>query len=117
MKPATITGGHRSDESFRHEALLYAGPADFVDRTATFIRDALVADEPILVVVGAPRIELLRSELGRDAARVQFADMGTVGQNPARIIPAWREFVGQHAGGGRRVRGVGEAIWAGRSGG
>ena len=38
-----------------------------------------------------------------------------VGANPARIIPAWQEFVDEHGGEGRPVRGIGEPIWAGRS--
>ena len=46
---------------------------------------------------------------------VTFADMAEVGVNPARIIPAWREFVDAHAGRGRRLRGIGEPIWAQRS--
>ena len=37
-----------------------------------------------------------------------------LGANPARIIPAWQEFVAEHAAPGRRVRGIGEPIWAGR---
>jgi anti-sigma regulatory factor (Ser/Thr protein kinase) len=36
-----------------------------------------------------------------------------VGANPARIIPAWREFV--DANPGRRLRGIGEPVWAERS--
>jgi anti-sigma regulatory factor (Ser/Thr protein kinase) len=41
--------------------------------------------------------------------------MAEVGANPARIIPAWREFVDRHAGSGRRLRGIGEPIWPGRT--
>jgi anti-sigma regulatory factor (Ser/Thr protein kinase) len=41
--------------------------------------------------------------------------MARVGQNPARIIPAWREFVAEQASSGRRFRGIGEPIWATRS--
>ncbi|MEX1102262.1 MAG: sensor histidine kinase [Actinomycetota bacterium] len=102
-------------ESFRHEALFYTGTDDFVARTGPFIRDGVHADEPVLVVVGAPKIDMLRSDLGPDADDVYFEDMAGVGQNPARIIPAWREFVDRHAGLGRRLRGIGEPIWAGRS--
>jgi anti-sigma regulatory factor (Ser/Thr protein kinase) len=36
-----------------------------------------------------------------------------VGTNPARIIPAWNDFVTAHEG--RRLRGIGEPIWAERS--
>ena len=57
----------------------------------------------------------MREELDGAANRVHFADMAEVGSNPARIIPAWREFVTRHAPSGRRLRGIGEPIWAERS--
>lgn len=69
----------------------------------------------MLVVVDAHKIDALRAELGRDAARVCFADMAEVGHNPARIIPAWQDFVSEHASGGRRLRGIGEPIGPRRS--
>lgn len=100
---------------FRHEALLYAGDAEFVDRASSFIRDGLVADEPMLVVVSTEKIAALREELGGRASEVRFADMLDVGANPARIIPAWQAFVDEHGGRGRPVRGIGEPIWAARS--
>jgi anti-sigma regulatory factor (Ser/Thr protein kinase) len=100
---------------FRHEALLYAGADEFVDRSLSFIREGLTADEPVLVMVGAPKIDTLRAQLDGDAGGVHFADMGQVGANPARIIPAWRDFVSQQSVPGRSMRGIGEPIWAGRS--
>ena len=100
---------------FRHDALFYAGTAEFVDRTAAFIGDSVASREPILVVVSTEKIEQLRRRLGGDPDGVGFADMAQVGQNPARIIPAWREFVSEHASSGRRCRGIGEPIWAARS--
>jgi anti-sigma regulatory factor (Ser/Thr protein kinase) len=100
---------------FRHEALFYAGRDDFVRRTGAFLRDAVEADEPALVVVDAAKIALLREELGDAAGGVQFADMAEVGTNPARIIPAWREFVTRSAPTGRRLRGIGEPIWPERT--
>src|SRR6478736_3495514 len=71
---------------FRHEALLYAGDDGFVDGTLPWLREAVAAQEPALVVVSA-----------------------------ARIAPAWREFVDAHADSGRRLRGIGEPIWADRT--
>ena len=100
---------------FRHEALLHAGETEFVAQAATFIRDGLDAGEPVLVVVGPKKIAALRDELGDRATDVRFADMLDVGANPARIIPAWQAFVGEHGGRGRTVRGIGEPIWAARS--
>ena len=91
-------------DGFRHEALLYAGDDGFLEATLPWIRDAVAGGEPILVVISAARIARLREELGADAEGVTFADMADVGTNPARIIPAWREFVDAHAGQGRRLR-------------
>jgi anti-sigma regulatory factor (Ser/Thr protein kinase) len=99
---------------FRHEALLYAGETDFVRQTSSFIKDGVESGEPILVVVGAEKIAALRDELGLQANAVLFDDMLEVGRNPARIIPAWRAFVDEHAGSGRPLRGIGEPIWAAR---
>src|ERR1043166_1726922 len=102
------------DERFRHEALFYAGDDQFVEACVTFIRAGLEADEPTLVVALADKLEKLREALGPDAERVQFADMNAVGRNPARIIPAWQEFVDEHAEPGLRLRGIGEPIFPAR---
>jgi anti-sigma regulatory factor (Ser/Thr protein kinase) len=99
------------DDEFRHEALFYSGRADFLQQIIAFLREGLESGEPALVVLSAPKIEALRAELNGDADRVEFADMSEVGLNPARIVPAWREFVERHSGAGRRLRGVGEPIW------
>jgi anti-sigma regulatory factor (Ser/Thr protein kinase) len=109
---ATLAG----KATFRHEALLYAGHDGFLAGTVPFIRAALEVDEPVLAMVSAAKIELLRDALDDDdAAGVHFADMRAVGSNPARIIPAWREFVEEHASPARPVWGIGEPIWADRS--
>src|SRR5215210_3461740 len=94
--------------AFRHEAMLYDSPETFVEGAAPFIRDAVAAGEPIMVAIGAEKIDLLRTLLGDDAEHVVFADMADLGANPARIIPAWQEFVDTHAAEGRPMRGIGE---------
>ncbi len=100
-------GGH-----YRHEAFFYTGDDDFMMGALGFIRDAVAAEEPILLVLDTRKIEALRTDLGSARDRVLFADMAAVGANPARIIPAWQDFVAQYAGSGVRVRGIGEPIWA-----
>jgi anti-sigma regulatory factor (Ser/Thr protein kinase) len=100
--------------AFRHEALLYADHREFLAGTVPFIHDGLARDEPTLVVVDSAKIAAIRDELGDDADRVYFADMSTVGRNPARIIPRWRQFIDDHLRPDRPVRGIGEPIWAGR---
>ena len=99
--------------TFRHEALLYDGLEEFVEHVGGFLRDGLDRNEAALVVVDADKIERLREAVDADSA-VTFADMAHVGSNPARIIPAWRDFVARH-GPDRPFRGVGEPIWPDRS--
>jgi anti-sigma regulatory factor (Ser/Thr protein kinase) len=100
---------------FRHEALLYAGSTEFVDQVTRFVVDGLALDQPVLVAAQADKLDLVRRSLGANADRASFLDMGTVGRNPARVIPAWRQFVADHAASGRQLRGVGEPIWPSRT--
>ena len=101
--------------TFRHEALFYAGFDEFLGGTLPFLREGIALGEPMLVVVDAAKIRALRAALGADASSVHFADMGVVGANPARIIPAWRDFVDEHAVEGQSFRGIGEPVWPDRS--
>jgi anti-sigma regulatory factor (Ser/Thr protein kinase) len=111
-RPAPTVAGER----YRHEALFYATADDFVDQTVAFVRDAVTADEPVLVVLASAKNAQLAEALGADGDRVEFADMDAIGANPARIIPAWDDFLARHAGSGRRLRGIGEPISASRTG-
>jgi hypothetical protein len=106
MEPALRT--------FRHEAFLYAGSTAFLEGTVPFVQAGLRAGEPVLVMAAAWKIDPLRKALGRDAERVSFADMGRVGRNPARLIPAWRDFLATH-GCARPARGICEAAFAERT--
>jgi anti-sigma regulatory factor (Ser/Thr protein kinase) len=98
---------------YRHAAVFYSGREGFLEKLVPFIREGVAGREPTLVVVSADKIDALRSELAGDTAGVQFADMGEVGANPARIIPAWQDFVEAHDG--RSVRGIGEPIFPERN--
>jgi anti-sigma regulatory factor (Ser/Thr protein kinase) len=88
---------------------------EFVLRTLPFLREGIRAREAILVVVSAAKIDALRHRLGHEASAVQFADMAAVGANPARIIPAWLDFIDDHRGSEQRCRGIGEPIYPDRS--
>lgn len=98
---------------FQHEALIYEGPEEYLEGTVPFLRGAIEAGEPAMVAVGRSQREWIEDELGEAAEGVRFADMETLGRNPAWIIPFWREFVDE-AGGGP-VRGIGEPVWAART--
>ncbi len=100
-------------ERFAHEAAFYDGAAEHAHALLPFIREGIEAEEPVLVALLPAVITELRDELGDDERRVTFLDMAELGANPARIIPAWRQFLAAHRQRGP-VRGIGEPIWAGR---
>src|SRR3977135_950733 len=103
QSPATV----RTEDSFRHVTLFYAGEDGFLEGTLPFIEDAVTSEEPILVAVANPKIELLRESREDDAECVHFADLSVLGSNPARIIPAWRRFLDEHSPDRCPVRGIG----------
>lgn len=116
MSTVSLTQTPRDEAvgGYRHEAFLYSGFAEFVSGTISFIRRALDAGDPVLVVVSGEKIGLLRQELGAEAENVSFADMAGVGDNPARIIAVWQAFVAAHAG-ARQLWGIGEPVHPERS--
>ncbi len=99
---------------FVHEAYLYASDRQFLAGAVPFVEAGLAAGEAVLVVVDREKIGALRGCLGPKAARVEFAEMRSVGRNPARIIPLWQDFVDENAS-TRGVRGIGEPVWLGRT--
>jgi anti-sigma regulatory factor (Ser/Thr protein kinase) len=99
---------------FHHEALLHTGMASLVAAAAPPMRAAVARGEPVLVLVDTATSELLRGSLGTFADGVRFGDMRALGRNPARLIPAWREFVDEFATAGRPVLGLNESLWPGR---
>ncbi len=101
--------------TLEHDALFYTDAASYRSGCLDFVRAGLEQDEPVLVAVPQPGLSLLRSALNpAEAAMVRTRDMSVAGRNPGRIIgTVLAAFVGEH--GGRRVRIIGEPIWAGRT--
>jgi anti-sigma regulatory factor (Ser/Thr protein kinase) len=110
----THTPPGKAIAGYRHEAFLYSGRAEFLSGALSFIRQAVSAGDPILVMVSAEKIDLLRQQLGAGTENVTFADMASVGDNPARIIAAWQAFVQDHAG-AAQLWGIGEPVYPERS--
>ncbi|MFG3708176.1 anti-sigma factor RsbA family regulatory protein [Micromonospora sp. NPDC047670] len=100
-------------EAFVHEGLFYRDPDELLAGTVPFVTGGLTAGEPVLVAMPGANLRLVRDAVG-ETDGVRWADMTEAGRNPGRIIP-WvlQAFIDQHAG--RRVRIIGEPIWAGRS--
>jgi anti-sigma regulatory factor (Ser/Thr protein kinase) len=99
--------------AFRHVGFFYRTAAEYADTVAGFLGDGLAAGEAAFAALPPDKGSLIADALGADAARVEFADMTEIGRNPAWIIPRVEAFADQHAG--RRMRYVGEPIWASRS--
>jgi len=99
----------------RHAALFYAGRDKFAELTAAFVRQGLDVGDAVMVLAKGDRVGALQEELGSNAAEVLFGDMEEIGRNPARILPVWQDFIASRHGSNRGLRGVGEAIWAGRT--
>jgi hypothetical protein len=105
----------RERQSYRHEAYLWDSAADFTAAMVAFVEEGLESGEPVMVALIPEHIQWLQDGLtGRSVDQVEFVDMTQLGRNPARIIPAWREFVTSRSEPGRPVRGIGEPIWPGR---
>jgi anti-sigma regulatory factor (Ser/Thr protein kinase) len=98
--------------AYQHALLLWKSEAEFITATAAFVRAGIARGEPALVATVPRRLAALRVSLGTSARRVRFVDMTRMGANPARIIPAWLDFLLDC--GGKPARGVGEPLWAGR---
>ena len=49
--------------AFRHEAFLYSGLDEFMAGALSFIQGGLSAGVPILVVLSADKLDMLRSEV------------------------------------------------------
>ena len=101
--------------SFIHEAFLYDDDQQFFDRTVPFIDEGVADGEAVLVVLDRDRIDSLRSRVSPKNGDVQYQDMAEVGLNPGRIISAWVRFVEENRAAGKKMRGIGEPIWDGRS--
>jgi len=99
---------------FRHEAFFYSGDEEFLAGTVPYLEEGICGGETVLVVLPDRRMELVREALGTAANNIEFWPMGDVGRNPARLIPAWRDFL-LTCDLERGVRGLGEPVSPDRS--
>lgn len=105
----------RAQQSYRHEAFLWRSRSDYVSVLVPFIRDGIEAGEAVMIALLPEHVAWIAAELGPLPAQVQLVDMAELGHNPARIMPAWLQFLDTSCGRRRPARGIGEPIWAGRS--
>jgi anti-sigma regulatory factor (Ser/Thr protein kinase) len=113
--PQEIQPHEMEQTDFHHEAFFYGDAEEFLAGALPFLRDGLEAGEPALVAVTRDRADALRGALNGEVEDVRFVEMEDLGRNPARIIPAWQQFVDDRGGRDRPVRGIGEPVWPGRA--
>ncbi|MET7359934.1 sensor histidine kinase [Streptomyces sp. NPDC005562] len=101
---------------FVHQALCYASDDAFLSGTVGFVRDGIAADEAVLAVVARHNITLLRDALGGAARDVDFVDAQDWYHFPSRTLGRYNDYCAERdEGGARRVRVIGEPVWAGRT--
>lgn len=110
LKDSATDSLHGAPAGLQHDAFVYASDEEFVRLAVTFVDEGLAAGEKIVVVVPPERIADLRATLGPAHEQVRFIDMTVAGGNPARLLPLWRDAIGQGP-----VRGLTEAAYPGRS--
>lgn len=111
----TTLAPSRDRQSYRHEAFLWRGRAEYVAGLVPFVVEGLDEGETVIVGATAEHAHWLRIELGARAAKVQFVDMDQFARNPGRIIPALVAMLAECCGPGRPARAIGEPVWSGRS--
>ncbi|KLO29688.1 hypothetical protein ABW16_08695 [Mycolicibacter heraklionensis] len=101
--------------SFRHIALFYRSPQEYLDYLVPFVAEGVADGLPVLVAVPEPNLSLLRAALPNDAVEfVTLADMSQVGRNPTHILGGvLGTFAARHPS--WPVRMVGEPVWSDRS--
>ena len=107
---AVQTEAAADSRGFEHDAFFYADIEAFLDRVGQFVTRGIESGAAILVATDTTKCGALRDHLG-SIDDLSFVDMATVGRNPGRIIPVWRDFVADAFASGRGARGVGEPVW------
>lgn len=102
-------------DAFLHPALFYRNTEDYLAALLPFVHEGLAAGDPVAVAVPGENLRLIRDALGAAADTVRLLDMREAGRNPGRIIPGVLRAFADAQPAGRRVRIVGEPIWAGRT--
>jgi MEDS: MEthanogen/methylotroph, DcmR Sensory domain len=79
-----------------------------------FIEEGLRRREPVFVLMDEDRWAHVRAALGGDGALPFYLAAGSVGRNPARLLPRLEELFSPHVRSGSPVRAATEPAWPGR---
>lgn len=98
-----------------HQALVYAGDAEFLAATVPFCHEGLAAREKVLAVTTSANLDLLARALGDSAGGVEFVESAGWYDAPGRALAACDRYVEAYEPAHPRVRVVGEPVWHGRT--
>lgn len=93
---------------FRHEALTYSGPDEFLSHCHSLVADARSGGERVVIFAASGKLALLRAELGQGADDVTLVATEEQLRNPARITTLLDGFRAE--AGGQRCVGVNEPL-------
>jgi anti-sigma regulatory factor (Ser/Thr protein kinase) len=100
-------------QTYRHEALTYDGPDEFVASCLASAADGRASDTRVIFLFAAAKLAALRASLDRAADEVAMVATDVLGRNPARIVTMLDSF--RASGDGRPCLAVTESIDSGRS--
>lgn len=111
---------------FTHQLLPYSGTQEFLDRAVPFVAEGAAAGDVVVAVAAEPRLQLLYDALeptsGTGArtdirtGTVQYIEATDWYRHPARTFAHCLHRAEEGRRRGRRLRLLGEPVWAGRSG-
>ncbi|MEU8119643.1 sensor histidine kinase [Spirillospora sp. NPDC049024] len=100
---------------FTHRLLPFSGVEEYLGGAVPFLRAGLDAGDRVLAVCGTGREMLLRDALGPAAAGVEFTEPAAWYAHPSRTLADCLGDARETARRGRRLRLLGEPVWATRS--
>nr|WP_308287101.1 sensor histidine kinase [Actinomadura parmotrematis] len=101
-------------EGFSHRVLPYAGAEELLAGAVPFLRRGVADGDRVMAVTCLGTEVLLRDALGGDAAGVEFVRADSWYAHPSRTMADCLGDAEDAAGGGRRLRLLGEPAWTHR---
>jgi len=95
---------------FRHQAVLYEGTTDFLASTLPFVRDAVAAGDPLIVVAHTQNLAALREAVVDGRSEVEWVDSRDWYHSPGIAFSGFVNFALDRPD-ANCVRIIGEPIW------
>jgi anti-sigma regulatory factor (Ser/Thr protein kinase) len=92
----------------------YSGEQQYLAGTLAYVEAARALGATVVIATPGERERALRAQLPDDGS-VTFVDTVALGNNPGRLIPAWRDWIDRQTEtqSGGAVYGISESVWNG----